>query len=164
MTTGQGLELKISAKELEKLTQALEKLEGKTKLSDISFRTRLGTKFSEVLAKDVRKRFMSSPPTTSGGQVYGDAYWRALSDSYLRSRPDRIGGQVLIDTTQLMQSFSVGSPMMISEFENQFSYKYGSRIKYAERLQKTWPIVFFHQRLLDELGDVYLKWLIETLE
>jgi hypothetical protein len=158
------LELKINFKEIRDLSEKFKELEGKVKLSDISFRTTLKDDFSKVFEEDVRKRFMSSPSTTSGGRVFGDVYWRALSDSYLAKRPDRVQGQVLIDTTQLMQSFRLGSPNLVAEFTNNYQFKFGTRIKYAEELQKTWPIVFIHQGLLEELGKAYNNYLVKTFK
>lgn len=158
------LSLKITTKELATLTNVLQELDNKIKLKDISFRTALKDGFTRILSEDVRKRFMSSPSTTQGGQVYGDVRWRELSDSYLRSRPDRLTGKVLIDSGQLMNSFQVNSPQLIARFDNQFQFQFGTKVEYAAKLQPTWPIVFMHQELKDELAEEWLKFLNKSFE
>lgn len=162
--TNQTLSLKITTGQLAKLTNVIQELDNKVKLKDISFRTTLTDSFTRVLTEDVSKRFMSSPATTQGGKVYGGEHWRELSDSYLRSRPDRLQGKVLIDSGQLMNSFQVNSPNLIAKFGSQNFFVFGTRIDYAEKLQKTWPIVFLHKDLMDELAEEWLKFVIKGFE
>jgi hypothetical protein len=116
------------------------------------------------MSEDVRKRFQSSPSTTQGGQVYGGVEWRELSDSYLRSRPDRLTGKVLIDSGQLMNSFQVNSPNLIAKFNNQFSFEFGSKVEYLTKLQPTWPVIFISQPLADELAEEWIKFLNKSFE
>lgn len=153
------LTFKITFKELTRVIKNTSELKERFDLKNLSFRTELATSFTRVLSEDVRKRFMSSPSTTQGGSVYGNVQWRELSDSYLRSRPDRVQGKVLIDSGELMNSFQVGSPNLIARFNNQFSFEYGSSVEYAEKIQKTWPIVVFHPPLVEELLEEWIKFL-----
>jgi phage gpG-like protein len=162
--TNSTLSLKITVKELAKLTNIIQELDNKVKLKDISFRTTLSDSFTRIMSEDVRKRFQSSPPTTQGGQVYGDVHWRELSDSYLRSRPDRLTGKVLIDSGQLMNSFQVNSPNLEARFVNQWVFEFGSKVDYAKKLQPTWPILFMHQPLADELAEEWIKFLNKSFE
>lgn len=155
-----GLELKIVTSDLKKVFKKWQDLPNRASLSRPEFRNTLKTKFEDVFAKDLQQRFLSSPPTTQGGQVYGGVYWRELSDSYLIKRPDRAMGQVLVDTQRLKNSFVVGSSDMISEFPNQNSYKFGSKVPHSVKLNKEWPIVFFHPKLLDDLAKTYVDWLL----
>jgi phage gpG-like protein len=167
MADNQGnsvLSLKITTKELAKLTNIIEELDNKLKLKDISFRTTLTDSFTRVMSEDVRKRFQSSPSTVQGGQVYGGVEWRELSDSYLRSRPDRVAGKVLIDSGQLMNSFQVNSPQLEARFVNQFQFVFGSKVEYANKLQATWPILFVHQELSDQLAEEWIKFLNKSFE
>lgn len=159
-----ALSLKITTKQLANLTNVIQELENKVKLKDITFRATLTDSFTRVLTDDVRKRFMSSPATTQGGQVHGGVYWRELSDSYLRSRPDRLQGKVLIDSGQLMNSFQVNSPNLIAKFNNQSSFVFGTKVSYADKLQETWPIVFVTPEVLDELAEEWLKFVVKGFE
>lgn len=155
-----GLELKITTSELKKLFKTWQELPNKASLARPQFRASVKSRFEKVFAEDIQKRFLSSPSTTTGGKVYGDVTWRALSDSYLARRPDRLKGQVLIDTQRLKNSFVIGSSEMISELSNQNLYKFGTRVDYAAKLQKTWPIVFLHKELLDKITNTFVEWLL----
>lgn len=155
-----GLELKLNTSELKKVFEKWQDLPNRASLAKPEFRNTLKNKFEDVFAKDLQQRFLSSPPTTQGGQVYGGVYWRELSDSYLLKRPDRVQGQVLVDTQRLKNSFVVGSSEMISEFGNQYSYRFGTRVPHSVKLNKEWPIIFFHPKLLEELSKTFVDWLL----
>jgi hypothetical protein len=158
------LTLKVEYKEIRKLSEKFQEMQDRVTSNNLSFRTSLKDKFTKILSDDVRKRFLSSPSTISGGRVYGDVYWRALSDSYLAKRPDRQRGVVLVDTGALRDSFQMESPDLISRFTNQYEWQFGSRISYGNKLQKTWPIVFFTTDVLRQLGEAYNEWLVEKFE
>lgn len=160
----EGLSIKIKTKELTKLTNLIEELDNRVKLSDVSFRTSLSKEFGKIVSEDVRDRFAASPSTTAGGRVPPGIQWRALSDSYLRNRPDRIQGRVLIDSSTLMNSFQTDSPMFVNRFNNQYSWEVGTTVGYSTKLQETWPFLVMHEALVKDLATAYLKWLVNKFE
>jgi len=164
MSENSTLSLKITVKELAKLTNIIQELDNKVKLKDISFRTTLSDSFTRIVSEDVRKRFQASPRTTAGGNVPPGVYWRELSDAYLRNKPYRAEGRVLIDTGSLMNSFQTDSPNFINRFNNQYSWEVGTKIGYAQNLQSTWPMIFMHETLVKDLATAYLDWLINKFE
>lgn len=164
MVDSKGLTLKIKTKDLTDITNLIEELENKVSLQDVSFRSSLKNKFGRIVSEDVRNRFAASPSTTMGGRVPPGIEWRPLSDSYLRNRPDRIQGRVLIDTATLMNSFQTDSPMFINRFNNQFSWEVGTKVGYSSKLQNTWPFLVFHEELVKDLATAYMKWLVKKFE
>lgn len=158
------MQFEIKLEEFEKLEGKLTRFEERLTLIKPVDQQALSDSFALVLTEDVRERFMSSPGTTTGGNVYGGVYWRKLSDSYLLRKPERANGKVLIDTTRLMSSFKIDSPELISEFSDQYTYKFGTQVPYAEKLQKTWPVVVFHQELVTKLRDAYLNWAYKVFD
>lgn len=156
--------LKIKFKELSKISKAIGKLEEKVDLSDISFRTSIGQEFGKIISEDVRNRFMASPATTSGGKVPPGVHWRELSDSYLRNRPDRLTGRVLVDSGTLMNSFQTDSSDFISRVDNQWQYTVGTKVGYSAQLQETWPHLFLHTELMNKLAKAHIDWLSKDLE
>jgi hypothetical protein len=123
---------------------------------DSDFRVEVEKALGEVMMEDLRKRFSSSPPTVTGGGVWGGEYWHQLSHSYLLSNPERANGRVYIDSGALMNSLTTYNFNLINTFEKD-EYSFGTKIPYADRLQELRPIVFFHPQLLDKLSEAYLK-------
>ena len=138
---------------LEGISQRVENLED----AEDSLRT--------VMEEDLRRRFASSPVTTSGGNVYGGEYWKPLSESYLRMRPERATGQIYVDTAALRNSLTVSKNFnQISELTGD-TYVFGTRISYAGKLEAlSRPIVFWHPTLLEELSETLLQYYITPLE
>lgn len=158
------MKFEIKLEEFEKVEGKLTRFEERLALTKMADQQALSDSFALVLTEDVRERFMSSPSTTTGGNVHGGVYWRKLSDSYLLRKPERVNGKVLIDTTRLMSSFKIDSPELISEFSDQYTYKFGTQVPYADKLQKTWPVVVFHQELVTKLRDAYLSWAYKVFD
>lgn len=158
------MKFEIQFESLEKLEKRLKRLEEKVSMSRAIDRQALSDSFGLVMTQDVQKRFASAPTTTTGGMVHGQVFWRKLSDSYLLKKPERVNGKVLVDTTRLMSSFKVESPELISEFVSEYSYQFGTEVPYATKLQKTWPIVVFHQEVMVELRNAYLNWLYKVFD
>ena len=109
-----------------------------------------------ILRNDVLRRFLTSPPTTSGGIVHGGAYWRALKEGYLRSRPDRVLGQVLIDTGAMRDSFLPFAPNSYVEYTTD-TIIFGSDDGKIEELNDTWAILFFHEELMEKIS----RWIVQ---
>jgi hypothetical protein len=158
------MKFEIKLEEFEKVEGKLTRFEERLALTKSSDQQALSDSFALIMTEDVRERFMSSPGTTTGGNVYGGVYWRKLSDSYLLRKPERANGKVLIDTTRLMSSFKIDSGELVSEFTDQYTYKFGTQVPYAEKLQKTWPVVVFHQELMVKLRDAYLSWAYKVFD
>lgn len=136
----------------------LRKLRGES-LED---QTRLKNKLTKVMSEDVKKRFSSSPSTVQGGYVHGGVHWKPLSESYVANNPTRQQGRIYIDSGALMRSFEINSPNLISDFSNNKIFEFGTSVPYAKKLDKTRPIVFFHEDLLNVITETYLEWATET--
>lgn len=156
-----SLNIQINFKELKKITRWTASLEEKLTLADERDKQLLADRLKAVMSEDLALRFGSSPATTQGGQVYGDVFWKPLSESYLKNRPERVQGRIYIDTGELMRSFDVNSSHIVSEFDKDLKYNFGTRIPYAEKLNEMRPIVVLHQELLDKLAKEFLDWLLE---
>jgi hypothetical protein len=162
------LSFSISSTDLAKLQKYLEKMQSKVNLTDPKVRDSLKEKLEKIMFEDLKKRFASSPSTTVGGIVYGNEEWSSLSDYYLSKRPDRAGGQIYKDTLDLNNSLVAMTSDTISEFKQKGSqevtYIFGTKIKYAEKLQEMRPIVFLHEELIEELVEAYKEFIIEKDE
>lgn len=155
------LEANFDSRDLEKFIEEAQK---RLELSDTEIQSMLAKKMQEVMFEDLQLRFASSPPTTLGGTVYGDVTWRRLSDSYLNKNPERQVGQIYVDTGALRNSLVSMGPNNISEFDRVSQYKFGTRIPYAEKLQKYRQIVFWHPRLLEKIAGIYTNFIIQEKE
>lgn len=159
-----SLEIKIKADDLKELEFWAEAISSRLNFSSLEERDALKERLQKVMSEDVQKRFASSPSTVQGGYVTGGEYWKPLSESYLRNRPERASGKIYIDTQNLMRSFNVGSPTNISRFDDSFTYEFGTTVPYAEKLQNLRQIVFFYDELLDKIAEQFLEWVIELPE
>lgn len=157
------MEIKLEVKNLSEddnfVKNFQERLEGK----DEGFKKKVLEKFSEVMFEDLTKRFASSPPTTTGGQVWGGATWYKLSESYLLQRPDRQSGKIYIDTGNLRKKLTSPNPELINKFDKD-EYVFGTEVPYFERLQALRPIVFWHSEVVDKLSQAYIELLTEGKE
>ncbi len=159
-----SLEIKIKTEDIEALEFWAKEIEARLNSASREQKEKLKEGLQKIMSEDVQKRFASSPPTVSGGVVHGEAYWKPLSESYLAMRPDRAQGKIYIDSGELMRSFSVGSPQLISEFDNELGYQFGTKIPYAQELQNMRQIVFFYDALLESLAEEFLDWALELPE
>ena len=155
-----SLDIKIVVKDLDKLEEKFTEYEKRLEnIIDIEplFRT--------VMNYDLRKRFESSPPTAGGGIVYGQEYWRPLSDAYLINNPHRARGVIHKDTQKLMESLTIPQhPEQISEMVAGGQYTYGSDIPYAKKLQDSLkrPIVFLHEILNLQLANIVALYVLSS--
>ena len=102
---------------------------------------------------DTDRRFDSSPPVETGGPVSGGINWPALTEGYLASRPERLGGQIYRDTGELQQSFQILR-------QSQDEIVYGSNLTKAGRLQELRPIVFAHPALVQTVENIMVAHLV----
>jgi hypothetical protein len=140
-------ELRIDSRGLDELSNLFAEMEGRVvDWSDA------GDGVGTIVRDDFRLKFLSSPSTEVGGNIWGGEYWRPLENGYLKSRPDRRTGQVLIDTGETMKAFTTenydGNITDIGEGEMTF----GADLDHLERLEKTWKIAFWHPALLDRVS------------
>jgi hypothetical protein len=159
-----SLSFSINSTDVAKLQKYLETIKSRVDLSDPNIRKELREKLEKVMFKDLEKRFSSSPSTTMGGIVYGNKEWSSLSDYYLSIRPDRVGGQIYKDTLALSNSLVSMTSDTVSEFKesgSEFTYVFGTKLKYAEKLQEMRPIIFLHDELVEELVKTYREFIIE---
>lgn len=118
----------------------------------------------EILRNDLKTRFLSSPPTSTGGEVYGGVYWRGLREGYLNSRPDRKHGQVLIDSGALRDSLVIPeAPHSVVRIEGD-TIELGTDLEYAEELNRTWQILLFHDELINKLTEWTIQFYVEGQE
>ena len=153
----------IKESDLEAISDFVKTLEERASLSTDEAKEALKEVFQVVMFEDLRKRFASSPSAITGGEVYGGETWGSLSEWYLSKNPERVGGQIYIDTHALQSSLVGMTSNTISEFEGDNTYQFGSRLKYAEKLQEMRPIVFMHPQLARELVEAYEKFLQGSL-
>ncbi len=108
----------------------------------------------ELIRQDVMLRFQSSPTVETGGMVYGDVEWRALSEGYLANNPHRVGGQILIDTGTLKDSLTVKNAPYSVERYSEKSVEFGTDVPYAETQEKLGrKIVFLHPLLMNQITE-----------
>ena len=156
-----SLEVEIKIDEVaEKIQESFEKqVERLDKIDEIE------PLFRSVMNYDLKKRFESSPPTASGGIVYGQQYWRQLSDAYLLAKPERANGTIHKDSMALMQSLTEPQhPEQVSSITPEGYYEYGTEIPYADKLQKQLkrPLVFTHETLNIQLSNMVSLYLLSS--
>jgi hypothetical protein len=156
------LEIQLKLDNFEENVKRINRIRKRVQLEDDKYINELADIFGSIMREDLRLRFGSSPPTTAGGTVYPDIYWRQLSDSYLLSRPDRATGQIYIDTGRLKESLTTNNAENVSEFRGE-AYFFGTSVPYAEPLQEYRTILIFHQELIEKLTKAYVAWLTEDL-
>lgn len=159
-----SLEVKINTSDIEQLQLWVEEIQSRLNFATFEQQEKLKGRLQKVMADDVQQRFASSPATVSGGFVHGGEFWKPLSESYLRMRPERAQGKIYIDTQNLMRSFNVGSPKNISRFTDSLTFEFGTNVPYAEELQTVRQIVFFYDALLDKIALEFLEWAVELPE
>lgn len=110
-----------------------------------------------MVRDDVRLRFQSSPAVEVGGMVWGDVYWRPLTEGYLLSRPDRQSGQILIDSGALKQSVTEDTAESFTSITSE-EIKIGTTLPYAGEMQEKFPFIFWHPILLERIADYLVTW------
>lgn len=159
-----SLEIKIKAEDIEELGTWFELIDQRLKFASFEEQEKLKMKLAKVMSEEMDERFASAPATTQGGYVQGGVFWKPLSESYLAQRPERKVGRIYKDTGELMRSFNINSPNLVSTFDGNNTYQFGSSIPYAKDLQSVRQIVYFYDDLLEKLAFGFMEWLIELPE
>ena len=159
-----SLSIEIKGEDFKELEFWFDEVFKRLTYADFEQQEKLKARLAKVMSDDVEKRFASSPSTVRGGYVEGGEFWKPLSESYLASRPDRKAGRIYVDTAQLMRSFNVNSPNLVSKFSDNLTYEFGTNLPYAPKLQNMRQIVFFYDELLDKIAEQFLEWAIELPE
>ena len=143
-----GITLEIDTTEIARATESLQGIA--IRAGDIQAAA-MGIRL--LIQQDVDLRFQTSPSTEIGGEVFGGEYWEALSEEYLLIRSDRLGGQILRDTGELLQSMTAaGNPYEIfAVTENELVF--GTALAKASKLQVKRPFLFWHPILLGRVAE-----------
>lgn len=140
---------------LEKVLDTLDKLSQRA--SDIR---PIANTIGLIAQGDVDERFNSSPGVRQGGQVYGGVTWDSLTEAYLRANPRREGGQIMRDTGELLNSFTVGGKGNV--FEAQATQiTFGSALPKATGLHRKRPILVVHDDLVQAIAAAMEAWIVE---
>lgn len=148
----------IDTSDLERLRETLN-LTAK-RLSDLR---PLARDTALIVQADVDERFATAPSTTSGGSVYGGGSWAKLTDNYLKRNPRRQGGQLLRDTGELLQSFTVGGGGNIFK-STKDAIEFGSGLAKAAGLQEKRPMLFEHDELTDQVTELWTAYAMKVWE
>lgn len=143
-----GLTLEINTREIQKATLTLQGI--RLRAEDIRG---AGDGIRLILQQDVDDRFLAAPATETGGGVLGGERWEALSEAYLVARPERLGGQILRDTGELMQSMTAsGSPYQVFSI-TEAELVFGTALIKALGLQRLRPFLFWHPQLIQKVAE-----------
>jgi hypothetical protein len=139
------MQTNIDLSELANLNQTIRNLQ--LKAEDVSA---IAPGVRILLQEDVDLRFNTAPLVDTGGEVWGGAYWKPVQPRYLQHHPERVGGQLLRDTGELQQSFSVG----LGSYEvGDSELVFGTVLPKAGRLNGDRPLVYWHPQLLAKVAD-----------
>lgn len=112
-----------------------------------------------IIQADVDERFDTAPSTRSGGAVFGGLTWAPLTDAYLAANPRRQSGQLLRDTGELQQSFTIGGTGNVFRSDRQ-SVTFGSALPKARGLAKDRPILVAHDELIDTIEALWTGYVL----
>ena len=142
--------IEINTKNLDEITKKLEKL-SKSQIQDIK------DDIVQIIMQAEEIRFRNAPGVQITGMTDEGITWNALSESYLKSRPDRVGGQQLIDSKELM--YSVSTPgynnQQIDISGNQITFRI--TLDYAESTNKERPYLFLSNNTIRQIVDYIIQ-------
>jgi phage gpG-like protein len=113
-----------------------------------------------IIQSEVDEVFNSSPGTESGGTVQGGRTWPALTDAYLKQRPDRRGGQILRDTGELLGSLTVGGKRNILT-ANSDTLTFGTALPKGRGLQKKREFLFVTDSMTSAIANRWEQFIVE---
>jgi phage gpG-like protein len=107
-----------------------------------------------VIQAEVDEVFDTAPDTVTGGNVYGGKNWKALSNAYLKRRPERVGGQIYRDSGELLQSLTVGGAGNLLQ-SNSDTVTFGTALPKAGRLQKDRNFLFATPAMVEAVARLW---------
>ena len=138
--------MQITTEGLDEITEKLEKL-SKYQIQDIK------DDIVQIILQSEEVRFRNAPGVSISGMTDDGVTWDALSDNYLKSRPDRVGGQQLIDSRELM--YSVSTPgynnQQIDISGNQITLRV--TLDYAAKVNQKRPYLFLSNNTIRQIVD-----------
>ena len=138
--------MQIKLTGIEEITKKLEKL-SKDQIQDIK------DDITRIIMQSEEIRFRNAPGVRIDGLVDDGVEWKALSDGYLKNRPDRVGGQQLIDTKELM--YTVSTPgynnQQIDISGNSIVFRI--TLDYADNVNKERPYLFLSNNTIRQIVD-----------
>lgn len=142
--------IEINTKNLDEITKKLEKL-SKNQIQDIK------DDIVQIIMQAEEIRFRNAPGVSINGMTEDGITWNALSESYLKSRPDRVGGQQLIDTKELM--YSVSTPgynnQQIDISGNGITFRI--TLDYAEEQNTKRPYLYLSSNTIRQIVDYIVQ-------
>ena len=138
--------MEVTSEGLDEITDKLEKL-SKNQIQDIK------DDIVQIILQSEEVRFRNAPGVSITGMTEDGIMWDALSDNYLKSRPDRVGGQQLIDSKELM--YSVSTPgynnQQIDISGNQITFRV--TLDYAAKVNQKRPFLFLSNNTIRQIVD-----------
>lgn len=142
------MELEIEG--LDEITEKLEML-SKNQIQDIKY------DIVQIIMQSEEIRFRNAPGVSINGMTEDGITWNALSESYLKSRPDRLQGQQLIDTKELM--YSVSTPgynnQQIDISGNGITFRI--TLDYAEKVNKDRKFLYLSNNTIRQIVDYIVQ-------
>lgn len=147
---------------------AIAKLQKIQELAELTpeVKERLFRGMAQIVREDIERRFVVSPRTTDGGNVYPlTVFWKALSESYLNKHPERRKGQIYIDTgttrDSLIKENSNGNITNIDTQNN--ILEVGSSLSHVPKLDAARKIYVDHIELRQKLQEYIQKFISEEM-
>ena len=138
--------MQITSEGLDEITDKLEKL-SKNQIQDIK------DDIVQIILQSEEVRFRNAPGVSISGMTEDGVMWDALSEKYLKSRPDRVGGQQLIDSKELM--YSVSTPgynnQQIDISGNQITFRI--TLDYAAKVNDKRNFLFLSNNTIRQIVD-----------
>ena len=138
--------MEVTSEGLDEITDKLEKL-SKNQVQDIK------DDIVQIILQSEEVRFRNAPGVSITGMTEDGIMWDALSEKYLKSRPDRVGGQQLIDSKELM--YSVSTPgynnQQIDISGNQITFRV--TLDYAAKVNQKRPFLFLSNNTIRQIVD-----------
>ena len=142
--------MQITSEGLDEITDKLEKL-SKNQIQDIK------DDIVQIILQSEEVRFRNAPGVSITGMTEDGIMWDALSEKYLKSRPDRVGGQQLIDSKELM--YSVSTPgynnQQIDISGNQITFRV--TLDYAAKVNDKRKFLFLSSNTIRQIVDYIIS-------
>jgi hypothetical protein len=140
----------VESSGLDEITEKLENL-SKNKVQEVK------DDIVQIIMQAEEIRFRNAPGVSITGMTEDGVTWNALSDNYLKSRPDRLGGQQLIDSKELM--YSVSTPgynnQQIDISGNQITFRI--TLDYAEKANKERKFLYLSSNTIRQIVDYIIQ-------